>query len=262
MRSLEDDLAVTLFERNGPRISLSPDGRRLYRAAMPVVAGMDRLPDTFAERHHGEVAGEFRIAAGRATAAYVVPGHLKRFRDRYPGTRVNVRIGTGHERLTWLRGYEVDIVFGAVDVPPSDLDFVFLFESPIVLITPEDHPLAGRSSVELAEAAAYPAVMHGGDRHVRRVVDTIARMHGHAIDVVVEVDGWNMIKRYVEAGVGCSVVPDFCRTDRDRLWRIPFARYVSGPRYGVLVRSREIPSLAAERFIRLVAPDFPGLPRQ
>ena len=90
----------------------------------------------------------------------------------------------------------------------------------------------------------------------------VARLHGQTIDVVVEVDGWNMIKRYVEAGVGYSVVPEFCLADRDRVWRIPFSRYLSGPRYGVLVRPREIPSLASERFIRLVAPEHQILPRQ
>ena len=262
VRALEDDLGVTLFERKGPRISLSPVGDRLFRMAMPVVAGMDRLPDTFAEQYRGEVSEEFRIAAGRATAAYVVPEYLKRFRDRYPGTRVNVRTGTGRERLEWLRAYEVDLVFGAVDVPPADLEFIFMFASRSVLITPEHHPLAGRKSVGLAEAAAYPAVMHGGERHVRRVAEMVARLHGLTIDVVVEVEGWNLIKRYVEAGVGYSVVPDFCLTERDRVWRVPFDRYFSGPKYGLLMRPREVPSLASQRFVRLAVPDVPELPRK
>ncbi len=255
VRALEDELAIALFDRYGPRVSLTPAGRKLYLIAMPAVVGMDRLPDTFAERHWGEIAGEFQLAAGRATAAYVVPKYLKRFRERHPGTRVKVRTGTGLERLSWLRAYEVDIVFGALDVVPPDLDFHPVFASRHVLIVPEDHPLAGRESVELREAAAYPAIVHRGSHHVRRVADMIARLHGCTIDAVVEIDGWNVIKRYVAAGVGISVVPDLCLTDRDRVWRIPFDRYFSERRYGVFKRRDESLSLAAERFIQLMAPD-------
>ena len=256
VRALEDDLEVTLFERNGPRISLSPAGRQLYEAAMPVVAGMDRLPFTFAEQHHGDLSGELHLAAGRATAAFAMPEYLRRFRERHRAIRVNVRTGTGQERIDWLRAYEVDIVFGAIDVPPPDLDFHFIFPSRFFLVTSEGHPLAGRESVEIAEAAAYPLILPAAGSYARRVADLIARQHGLTIDVVVEVNGWSVIKRYVEAGIGISVVPDLCLTDRDRVWRIPFDRYLPDRRYGVLMRRDPNPSLAAERFIQLVDPGF------
>ena len=259
VRALEDELEITLFERNGPRIALSAAGRRLYEAAMPVVAGMDRLPDTFAERHREEISGEFHLAAGRASAAYVVPEYLGRFRERHPTIRVNVRTGTGRERLGWLRAYEVDIVFGAMDVTPPDLDFHFLFPSRYVLITPENHTLAGRKSVELSEAAEFPAIVPPADSYVRRVAEMVVRQHGLTIKSAVEVNGWGVIKHYVAAGVGVSLVPDLCLTDRDRVWRIPFDRYFSDRRYGVLVRRDSVPSLAVERFVQLMEPQFrPG----
>ena len=157
-QTLEEDFGVTLFERRGPRISLTAAGRRLYETTMPTVAALDRLPDAFTAQHRGEVSGELLLAAGAATAGYVMPKYLKHFQERYPGVRVNVRTGTGRERLDWLRAYEVDLVFGSLDVPRPDLSFHFTFSSHHVLITPEDHPLAGRESVEVAEAADFPVI--------------------------------------------------------------------------------------------------------
>ena len=254
VRALEEELLVNLFERSGPRISLSAPGRRLYEAAMPVVVGMDRLPDTFAERYRGELSGEFGIAAGRTSATYLVPGLLERFLERYPGTRVNVRTGNGRERLEWLRAYEVDLAFGAVDVPPPDLSFHFTTASRYFLITAEDHPLAGRESVDLAEAAKYPAIVPPSGTSVRQVMDLIIRRHRLAVDPVMEVGCWSLVKRYVAAGVGLSIVPGLCLTDRDRVWRIPFDRYFSDRRYGVFMRRAQVPSLAAERFVQLMEP--------
>ena len=221
---------------------------------MPVVVGMDRLPDTFAERHRGELSGEFRIAAGRVSAMYILPELLERFLERYPGTRVNVRTGTGRERLGWLRAYEVDVAFGGADVPPPDLSFHFATASRLFLITAEDHPLAGRESVDIAEVVKYPAIVPPTGTPVRRVADLVIRQHRLAVNAVMEVGGWTVIKRYVEAGVGLSIVPGLCLTDRDRVWRIPFDRYFSDRRYGVLVRRGQVPSLAAERFLELLDP--------
>lgn len=259
VRALEDELALALFDRRGPRIDLTPAGEKLYEMAMPVVVGMDRLPDTFAEQFRGEVSGDFQIAAGRATAAYVVPRYLKLFREQFPHTRVNVRTGTGLERLSWLRAYEVDIAFGAMDVVPPDLDFHMIFASCNLLITPTDHPLAGREAVDIREAGRYPAVVHRSNRYVQRIADFILRQHGVAINVAVELDGWNVIKRYVAEGVGISVVPELCLTESDRLWRIRFDRYFPNRRYGVIMRRNESPSLAAERFIRIMDPAFRGV---
>ena len=70
----------------------------------------------------------------------------------------------------------------------------------------------------------------------------------------MEVGGWTVIKRYVEAGVGLSIVPDLCLTERDRVWKIPVDRYFSDRRYGVLMRCDQVPSLAAERFVQLMDP--------
>ena len=69
-----------------------------------------------------------------------------------------------------------------------------------------------------------------------------------------------MIKRYVEAGIGLSVVPGLCLTERDRVWKIPFDRYFADRRYGVFLRRDQVPSLAAERFVQLMDPRLRSSP--
>ena len=74
VRTLEEELGVLLFERRGPRITLTRVGESLYQLAMPLVEGMDRLPNTFAEKHHGVVADVLRIGAGQTSAgSYLLP---------------------------------------------------------------------------------------------------------------------------------------------------------------------------------------------
>ena len=260
VRALERQLAVTLFERRGPRIVLTPAGRCLYRLAKPLVEGLDRLSDSFVERYHHVPSGDLALATGQTAATCVLPAYLGRFRDRHPGTRVNVRVAGGWQRLRWLRAYEVDIVFAAVDVPPADIEFRPIFSSEIVFITPEDHPLAGRESVDLAEVARYPAVTFLPESHVGQAGETIMRQHGQSPDCAVEVDEWSLVKRCVEAGVGVSAVPEVCLTERDRVWRIPAAGWFPPRTYGTLTRRDDSLPLAARWFMRTMGPSVSDEP--
>ena len=194
---LEEELAVLLLDRGSPRLSLTPAGRQLYRLALPMVVGMDLLPDTFADLHYGIVSGELHIAAGEVTAQFVLPGYVKRFHALHPTVEVHVRTGAGPERLRWLRNHEVDVVLSASDSPPPDLVFRFLIASEYVIITPEDHPLAGRESVTMEETCSHPGVLPPRASPLRRLMELYARQHGMVIRAAVEIGGWDAIKRHV-----------------------------------------------------------------
>ena len=254
VRTLEEEFGVLLFERRGPRISLTRTGRSLYELAMPLVEGMDRLPDTFAEQHHGVVADVLRVGAGQTSASYLLPRYLKSFRERCPGIGIDVRIGTGQQRLGWLRDYELDIIVAAVDIPPPDVEFHPVFSSDPMLITALDHPLAGRESVAIEETAAWPFVGHTATHYMGRAAEIILRQYGIAPDIAIEVEGWGAITHYVAAGVGISFVPDLCLTEHDRVWKISFKGTIPQRRYGVMTRRDGLLARAADRFLRIMVP--------
>ena len=252
VRMLEEELGVALFERHGPRISLTRVGERLYERAMPLVMGMDRLPEMFAEGHHGAVADVLRIGAGQASAAHLLPEYLRRFRERYPETRIEVTAGTGRQRLDWLRAHDLDLVVVAMDTSPPDLEFHPVCESGPVLVTCGDHPLAGRRRVSIEEVAHYPFVGNASAQSARWAAETILRMYGIVPDVVVEVDGWDAVMSYVSVGAGISFVPDLCLGGHDGLWKIPFKDYLPARRYGALTRRDSFITRSSRRFLRIL----------
>ena len=253
VRGLEEDLEVALFERSGPRIALTRAGRRLHGLASPLVEDLDRLPDAFAEEHRG-VSGALRVAAGETVAAFVLAGYLTQFREQQPEVQVQVRTGTGRQCLGWLRAYEVDLVFAAVDLKPSDVEFYPMLSSEYLLITSEDHPLSGCPSLSPREVCAYPLIAHSRGTYIRQLGEMFLRQHGLAPDIVVAVDGWEVIKECVEAGLGISVVPDLCVNRRDRLWRMPLGGQLPPRSYGAITRRDRFLPLAVRRFMRIMDP--------
>ena len=256
MRALEEDINVALLERNGPHIALTAAGREFYRLVEPLVEDVDRLPETFAEQYHGVAAG-LSLAAGETAATAVLPRFLEQFWQQHPGTRVNVMTGTGRQCLNWLRAYEVDLVVAAMDVEPADLEFSPILSSDYVVITPEDHALAGRTSVKLQELSPHPLILHTTGTYTRQFAEMYMRQHGLSRRVAVEVDGWSAIRDCVEAGLGIAVVPELCLSESDRVWRIPLNDLVRPRIYGAITRrDRSVPA-PVRQLIRIMAPPFP-----
>ena len=254
VRKLEGELGATLFQRKGPHLTLTPAGHQLYEMAMPLVARMDRLAGVFADQHRGHATGELDIAVGPTTAESVLPGYLHRLHERQRDMVVNVTVVGDRERVRRLREFEADIAFSAADLPQLDLDFQPVFSSKMVLIAPPGHPLGGRSSVSISEAAMYPAV-------TPRLADSVCHrgeQYGRMPNRVAEVDGWSEIKRFVEEGIGIAFVPEICVTDLDRVCKIPVAEYARPLVYGMLTRRNCPPSLAAESFVQIVKESATG----
>ena len=258
VRALETALGAQLFDRRRRYITLTRAGEALHRLAEPLVTGVDRLHDTFLERRVGTSPGAvLAIGAGRDSAAHVLPSYLKQFQAQYPDARVQVRTGTGEQRLAWLRGYEMDLIIAAVDVLPPDIEFYPILNSEFVVITPENHPLAGQTTVSVKEITAYPFIAHAPEHYIEQTAEAYMRMHRVRLDVVVEVDSWVAISRYVAADVGIALVPDFCHCEGDRVRKISIKDPAPARQYGAIIRRDSLLCLAASRLLRIIAPDQP-----
>lgn len=256
VRALEEELAVILFERKGPRISLTPEGQVLYQLAKPLVEALDSLPDAFAEQLGDVAAGELNIAAGESTILYILPQVLQRFAAQYPEIRLRLNNVTGRDGLARIRADEVDFAVGSMLDLPNDIEYRPIFSYDTVLITAKDHALAGREEVTLADIGAHGLILPPRHLSTWRVVDLVFQQHNVKLNVKLEAGGWEVIKRYVELDLGISIVSGLCVTGRERLSVTPLGKYFPKRTYGVVMRRGKFLSPAAKRFIRLLDPAF------
>ena len=262
IRALEEELSTALFERRGPRIFLTPPGRRLRELAAPLVEAVDRLPNVFAEDVSDNVTGKIRIASGMTGAVFLLPDPISRYRLLYPGVQVRVDTKGGADSLQLVQDREADFGIGAMEFPSEDLEFHPVLSSMHVLIVPLDHPLADNETASAEDLGRYPCILPVPGTYTRVAAETVARYVDVKLDIALETAGWSVIKRYVEAGLGMAAVPDLCVSATDRVRKIPFDEHLNSyvrPRvYGVILRRNAVLSLAATRFIEMLDPDFPG----
>ena len=234
VRELEHELEAVLFERSGPRISLSPAGEQLFAIAGPLVEAMDGLPDVVTGQLGDFISDELRLAAGPGAVAFVLPPYLRRFRDENPTVRLRVSTRRVGEALKLLGANEVDLAVGAERFGTEDCIYYPAFSYELVLITSLDHPLAGRESVDVREAGRYPAVVPHAGTYARRFGEGLAREHGVELDIAVEASGWGVLKAYVEIGLGDFGRPGHLRPGARPALGHPVARIRRAPELRVL----------------------------
>ncbi len=262
IQALERELNTILFERKGPRISLTPDGAILFELAHPLVDGIDALSETFFERRGLLDAGEVNITAGEATILYLLPDLMRQFTDRYPGIRVRFHNVPGRTGLVLLRRDEVDFAVGSFAEVPDDITYHPLFSFDEMLITPRDHPLAIQRRVTLRDISKFAFVLPPRHLNTQNRVDAAFQREGLQLQVRIEAGGWEVIKSYVEMGLGISIVSGVCLTGRERLAARSLRDHFPARTYGVVLRRGKYLSPQAKRFVEFLDPDLfkPGKP--
>jgi DNA-binding transcriptional LysR family regulator len=256
IQALERELNVTLFERRGPKIQLTPDGRRLYELSQPLVHGMDTLSETF-EADSGRVtSGELSIAAGESTLLYLLPRLIKRFAEDHPGIRIKLQNVTGRDGLALLRADEADLAVGSMLDAPDDITYQPIFTYDPVLITSLNHPLARKKQVRLEEVSPHGLILPPRHLSTWRVVDTVFHQHNLDYKVTLEAGGWEVVKKYVELGLGISIVTNICISGNEPLAVLPLDRYFPKRSYGVVLRRGKFLTPQARLFIELMDPEF------
>lgn len=234
VQALERELRASLFERHGPRIRVTPEGELLYDLARPLVEGFVELDRDFEARRNKVEQGRLSIAAGDSTIQYVLPATVQKFADAYPGIALALNNVTGVDGLQQLRERRVDFCVGPLLDTPPDIEFEPVVAFDPVLITATGHPLSKLRNVNLRQISKHPLILPPRHLSTWRQVELVFLQRGLPYEVRLEMGGWEVIKRYVELGLGVSIVMSVCLNPRDRLEVIPVKKYFPQRRYGIV----------------------------
>ena len=258
VQALERELGVRLLERSGRRLVPTREGELLYEMARPLVEGLDGLAADFRERVRGLDAGELHVAAGSSTILYLLPSIVEAFRQRYPDVRLTLHNVTGAGGLDLLRSDAVDLAVGSMLDVPADLAYAPAYRFDPMLITPPDHPLAGKRDLALEDLSPYGLILPPKRLTTYRLVDLVFQQNRVPYTVALEVGGWEVIKQYVAMDLGISIVTAICLTDADRqrLAARSLARWFPARSYGIVMRKGKFLSPQARAFADLIKPNL------
>ncbi|MYF93896.1 MAG: LysR family transcriptional regulator, partial [Gemmatimonadetes bacterium] len=207
IKALENELDEILLERNRRQLRLTPAGEILFAHAKAVLARLEKARDDIAALKQ-VLRGRLAIGTSDTNCTYILPNVLAEFRARYPEVELDIRNRMSPEVSNLVLNDEVDFGLATLPVKHRDLVCESLFERRDVLICPPDHALGKRRRIGLKQLAEYPFLVLERGSTSRQLLDEVFQRQGLALQVEMTLGGIEIIKRYVEIGLGIALVPE------------------------------------------------------
>jgi LysR family cys regulon transcriptional activator len=209
VRLLEEELGVRVFVRQGKRFTgLTPAGEALVATARRALGEIENLKRVGAEFRNDD-AGTLAIATTHTQARYVLPPILQGFAERYPRIRLVLRQGNPVQVAEHTLHGDVDVGIATESIAGySELVTLPCYQWNRCLLVPRGHPLAKAKPLTLAAIARHPIVTYDFAFTGRSQINAAFDGAGLAPNVVLTALDADVIKTYVELGMGVGIVAE------------------------------------------------------
>jgi DNA-binding transcriptional LysR family regulator len=215
---LEKRLGVRLLERVGRRATPTAAGSELLDHAARVDGAVTALLEGLARFTSGEV-GRVRLGTGATAAIFRLPPILRSLRRRLPDLEITIATGNTSDVMKAVQDNALDI--GLVTLPAGGrgLEVTPVLDDEFVAVTARDG-VALPQRVTPAVMASRPVIMFEPGGQTRVVADQWFFNGGVELKPNMSLGSVEAIKRLVEAGLGCAILPAVAvreRADRANL---------------------------------------------
>lgn len=203
--ALEKELGVELFTHDGRRVHLNRFGEALLRHVDRIFAELASATDELSELG-GVTHGVVRLGFQHTQGARTVPDLIRGFRKRNPSVRFELVQNSFSALVGLLKGGDVDLMIGP-RVRFARATWKELFTEEIVLLVPERHRIAGRTSVRLRDLADDPFCLMKRGYGLRDLSDALFERAGIVPHIAFEGEEVVTLAGLVAAGLGIAIVP-------------------------------------------------------
>ncbi|MFD4244169.1 LysR substrate-binding domain-containing protein [Streptomyces sp. NPDC058525] len=224
--ALEEALGVQLLERTTRKVLLSPAGERIAARARVVLEAMGGLLEE-AEAVRAPFTGVLRLGVIPTVAPYLLPTVLGLFHRRYPRMDLQVHEEQTASLLDGLAGGRLDLLLLAVPLGVPGVTELPVFDEDFVLLTPREHPLAGRRDIPREELRGMQLLLLDEGHCLRDQALDICREAGRpsrgagrgsaaeggggrregGADVTTTAAGLSTLVQLVAGGLGVTLLP-------------------------------------------------------
>jgi DNA-binding transcriptional LysR family regulator len=208
IRRLEHELGATLVERTTRRVAMTEAGEVLVARARRVLAEIEAANSEL-QSLKGLLSGRVTVGAMHTMGPVDVSLVLVQFRERHPGVELTVREQASEELAELLRVDELDLAFLSVTerVESHGLGLRRLVLEELVAVLPEDHLLASRRRLRMADLASEEFISYRPGSRLRELLVSAAHEAGFEPRITLESNESERIRRLVGRGLGVAVLP-------------------------------------------------------
>jgi len=220
IRTLEKKIGTPLFERLGRSLRLTGYGEALRLPAENILQQVPLAEDSLRNLQEG-VRGRLRIGVIPTILPYWIAPRIVDFRRAFPEVDLQLIEDPTPRLVEQLQSGDLDIAVASLPVKNPDIVCSELFREPLFLAVAKDHPLAGKSEVELRAFMNEPLLLLKEGHCLRDNVLMACTRASAELQSVFETNQLESIFQLVQAGFGITLVPAMAASGRAACALIP-----------------------------------------
>ncbi len=255
--SLEKELNVRLFIRNTKEVSLSDDGKDLYRYAKQITDLEKAIEERF-YMDSDDGKHFITIAASTIPAQYLLPKVLMCYRERYPKEQIKIMETDSSEVVTQVVDHMVDVGFTGTVLEKKHCKYIPFYKDELAVITPdtpEYRILKEQNRDDIDWIKRKPLILREEGSGTRKEAEKQLKNAGismEALDIVASIANQETIKKSVKQGMGITVLSRLAAEDKDGLLIFPIPGADEGRDINLVYNKNYQMTRSADRFIRIV----------
>lgn len=251
IKALEDELGITLCKRSGPRLTLTREGREFYEKALPCLEGIENLYEQFHKETKIAQKTELQIAANSTAMNFILPKISKEYLADHEDVFLTLHLNEHDDAIAKLESKQVDLALlprREHKLIPSTCEYIPIFFFPPALITRQDHPLAGKKNLTVAEISRYELTLPSEELQVIPNLHRLFKDRGIDKRLRIKFTNAETGRQFIETGQTITISSTVWIHPKDILVATPLTHILPIVDYGIVMR-KEPHSSNVKRFV-------------
>lgn len=254
IKQLESELQTRLFARNSRGVTLTGEGRMLYKYVRNAMGLLETGEAKLSQTRELQM-GQLTIGASDTVTSQFLLPYLERFHRRYGAIHIQIISGRSHKVLGLLQSGKVDIAFASTPADAASLITFPCFETHAIFVAGADYPCDFQHCYTLEEIAKFPLILLERKASSRLYLEKYFLQNGLHLHPEIELGARSLLVDLAAIGFGVAgVTEEFVEKDlaSGRLKRLKTTFEI--PKRSVdMCTLRDVPlSAAATQFVSFV----------
>ncbi|RLJ71432.1 DNA-binding transcriptional LysR family regulator [Hydrogenivirga caldilitoris] len=205
IKALEKTIGAKLFQRQGGKMCLTEEGKRIYEIAKLLLGSYEGLMEEIAKIKK-DLKDSLFLGVSATPSEYIIPTLIAEFHREFPSATVKIFTGNSHDVEEGLISGVLNL--GIIEREPSG-KFVSVpwLEDEIVFFTYPQNPIADAGEIEPEDLYHIDLVMREMNSGTRKIVKETLEKLGivfEKLNIKIEANNSRTILHIVKSGYGSS----------------------------------------------------------
>ncbi|MDI1310469.1 MAG: LysR family transcriptional regulator [Methylotenera sp.] len=209
----ERQFNLQLFDRIGKSLSINESGRQLLPRAIEL---LDRAKEIEAQLSGHAGFGEMHIGATLTVGNYLATLLVAKFLQEHPESRIQLQVHNTTTIVQQIANYELDLGLVEGDCHHPDIEVQPWIADELAIFSAPNHPMARQKNISIEILLNETWILREKGSGTRETFDRAFQNHHSKLNIRLELEHTEAIKRAVESGLGIGCISRLALKDAIR----------------------------------------------